>query len=171
MTEESTFDIDDKDMDILFAIGNLKTSSSKEINDETGIPNSTVHYRIQQLRERGVLKNDLFELDLEKVGLSVTIISEIFAEFEEGYHSSIGEKLAEVEGVNQVYFTMGDTDFIVISHLHDRPMVKRLVEDFEAIDGIERTSSKFVIEPVKHASFPIGDFEPETLHAILSDGE
>lgn len=164
---EEVLDIDQKDLDILAAIGKRKATSSKEISDETGIPKSTVHYRIQQLREMGVLKNDLFELDLEKVGLSVTVISEVFAEFEEGYHTSIGEKLAEVEGVNQVYFTMGDTDFVVISHLHDREMVKRLVEDFEAIDGIQKTSSKFVIEPVKYPGFPIADFDSETIHEIL----
>lgn len=164
---EAELDIDQKDMDILAAIGARKATSSKELSDETGIPKSTVHYRIQQLREMGVLKNDLFELDLEKVGLSVTVISEVFAEFEEGYHTSIGEKLAAVEGVNQVYFTMGETDFVVISHLHDREMVKRLVEDFEAIDGIQKTSSKFVIEPVKHAAFPIADFDAETIHEML----
>ncbi|MGM0399146.1 MAG: Lrp/AsnC family transcriptional regulator [Halobacteriota archaeon] len=165
MDEE--LDVDQKDLNILAAIGTRKATSSKEISDETGIPKSTVHYRIQQLREMGVLKNDLFELDLEKVGLSVTVISEVFAEFEEGYHTSIGEKLAAVEGVNQVYFTMGETDFVVISHLHDREMVKRLVEDFEAIEGIQKTSSKFVIEPVKHAEFPIADFDAETMHEML----
>ncbi|UWG48283.1 DNA-binding transcriptional regulator, Lrp family [Halanaeroarchaeum sp. HSR-CO] len=164
---EEELDVDQKDLDILAAIGTRKATSSKEISDETGIPKSTVHYRIQQLREMGVLKNDLFELDLEKVGLSVTVISEVFAEFEEGYHTSIGEKLAAVEGVNQVYFTMGETDFVVISHLHDREMVKRLVEDFEAIDGIQKTSSKFVIEPVKHAEFPIADFDAETIYEML----
>lgn len=169
MPDESTFDIDSKDLEILLAIGHLKTTSSKEINEETGIPKSTVHYRIQQLRDRGVLKNDLFELDLEKVGLSVTVISEIVAEYEHGYHTNIGDNLADVEGVNQVYFTMGDTDFIVISHLHNRKMVKRLIEDFEGIEGIQRTSSKFVIEPVKQASFPIGDFEHETLQKVLFD--
>lgn len=169
--EEHKLEIDRKDMDILFAIGKLKTPSSKKIHDETGIPDSTVHYRIQQLKEAGVLKNDLLELDLENVGLPVTVISEIFAEFEEGYHKQVGEKIAAVEGVNQVYFTMGDTDFVVISHLHDRKMVQRLVEDFEAIDGIERTSSKFVIEPVKSGSFPIADFRSETLQELLANGK
>ncbi|MFB6187557.1 MAG: Lrp/AsnC family transcriptional regulator, partial [Halobacteriaceae archaeon] len=107
-------------------------------------------------------------MDLEAAGLSVTVISEVYAEFSEGYQTTIGEKLAEVEGVNEVYFTMGDTDFIVISHLHDRSMVERLVEDFERIDGIERTSSKFVIDPIKYPSFPIGDYSAKTLRKALN---
>jgi len=169
MTDDGSVPIDDKDLDILAALGRLKTSNSQKIHEETGIPNSTIHYRLQQLREAGVLKNDLFELDLERLGLSVTIITEVFAEFREDYHTTIGERLAAIEGVNQVYFTMGDTDFVLISHLHDRAEVTRLVEDLERVDGIERTSSKFVIEPVKNAGIPVGDYDADTLHALLGD--
>lgn len=171
MSEKPAVNIDDKDLDILAAIGRLETSNSQEVHEATGIPNSTVHYRIQQLREKGVLKNDLYELDLEKVGLPVTVITEVFAVFEEGYHRTIGERLADIEGVNQVYFTMGDTDFVLISHHHDRASVTRFVEDLEQVDDIDRTSSKFVIEPVKYAGFPIGDYSSQTLREMLLDTE
>ncbi|UWG49012.1 DNA-binding transcriptional regulator, Lrp family [Halanaeroarchaeum sp. HSR-CO] len=171
MSEKSEVDLDDKDLNILAAIGRLKTSNSQKIHEATGIPNSTVHYRIQQLRETGVLKNDLFELDLEKVGLPVTVITEVFAVFGEDYHRTIGERLGQIESVNQVYFTMGDTDFVLISHHHDRASVTQFVEDLERVEGIERTSSKFVIEPVKYAGFPIGDYSFQTLQDTLSDTE
>lgn len=167
MTGIDSATIDEKDVEILVTIGKRKTANLKVIEEETGIPTSTVNYRVQNLREAGILGSDLFELDLEKLGLSVTVITEVFGTFEEGYHSAIGDKLANIEGVNQVYFTMGDTDFIVISHLHDREMVKQLVEQLERIDEVQRTSSKFVIEPVKRAGFPIGDFHSDTLHNIV----
>lgn len=122
---------------------------------------------MQQLKEEGVIENDLFDIDLEKVGLSITLFSEVRAEFEEGYHETVGENLGEIEGVNQVYFTLGDTDFIVISHLASRQEVERLVEEFEATDGIERTSSKFVITTVKNEPDPIADYETETLLGLL----
>jgi DNA-binding Lrp family transcriptional regulator len=124
---------------------------------------------LNQLRESGVISNDLYDIDLKKVGLSITLISEIWAEFEEGYHETVGEKLAEVEGVNQVYFTMGDTDFVAIAHVANRQMVESLVEDYEAIDEIERTSSKFVITTVKDEQNPLNDFELETLIEALAD--
>jgi len=44
---------------------------------------------------------------------------------------------------------MRDTDFIVISRLPSRDMIETLVEEFESIDGIQRTSSKFVINSIK----------------------
>ena len=159
--------IDEKSLRILSAIAKHKTGSPDRITEITGIPKSTVHYRIQQLKDEGMIQNDLFDIDLEKVGLSITLFSEVRAEFEEGYHERVGEKLGAIEGVNQVYFTLGDTDFIVISYLTSRQEVERLVEEFEATDGIERTSSKFVITTVKNEADPIADYETETLLKLL----
>ena len=159
--------IDEKSLRILSAIAKHKTGSPDRITEITGIPKSTVHYRIQQLKDEGVIQNDLFDIDLEKVGLSITLFSEVRAEFEEGYPERVGEKLGAIEGVNQVYFTLGDTDFIVISYLTSRQEVERLVEEFEAADGIERTSSKFVITTVKNEADPMADYETETLLELL----
>ncbi|WP_254531304.1 Lrp/AsnC family transcriptional regulator [Natrinema gelatinilyticum] len=161
--------MDEKDIRILTAIAKDGTASPDKIEDTTGIPKSTVHYRLNRLRESGVIENDLYDIDLEKVGLSITLISEVWAEFEEGYHDLVGEKLAAVEGVNQVYFTMGDTDFVVIAHVANREMVETLVEDYEAIEEIERTSSKFVITTVKDERNPLNDFDVETLVEALAE--
>lgn len=155
--------MDEKDAQILSAIAKLGTGSPEKLSKETGIPKSTVHYRLENLREEGVITNDLFDIDLSKVGLNITIITDVMAEYGEGYHAKVGEKLGEIEGVNQVYFTMGDTDFVVISHLSNRGMVEQLIQEFESIDEVTRTSSKFVIMTVKDEHRPLNDFETETL--------
>jgi len=161
--------MDEKDIRILTAVADEGVRSPDKIEDITDIPKSTVHYRLEQLREEGVLDDDVYDMDLGKLGLSITLISEVWAEFEEGYHETVGEQLADIEGVNQVYFTMGDTDFVVISHVTDRKMVESLIADYEAIDEIRRTSSKFVVTTVKDESYPLNDFDYETLVDALID--
>ena len=161
--------MDKKDIQILKAALVEGTSSPDKIQQHTDIPKSTVHYRLNQLREEGILKNDLFDMDLDKLGLSLTIISDVKAEFEEGYHEIVGEKLAEIEGVNQVYFTMGDTDFVVIGHVTDRAMVESIIESYQRINEIQRTSSKFVISTDKNERHPLNDFEYDTLVDALID--
>ena len=160
--------MDQKDIQILKTALAEGTSSPDEIHKHTEIPKSTVHYRLNQLREEGILENDLLDMDLSKLGLSITIISEVYAEFDEGYHEIVGEKLADVEGINQVYFTMGDTDFVVIGHVTDRAMVESVVKSYESIEQIQRTSSKFVISTVKNERHPINDFEQNTLVEALT---
>jgi DNA-binding Lrp family transcriptional regulator len=161
--------MDNKDIEILRAIGKLGTGSPEKIEEETGIPKSTVHYRLGSLRDEGIVKNDLFDIDLEKVGLDITIISEVQAEYGEEYHDEVGEKLRQIEGVNQIYFTMGETDFIVISNLVNRDMVEGLIEEFEEIDEVVRTNSQFVIKAIKNEDRPLNDFELDTLCNILEE--
>lgn len=155
--------MDKKDIRILYTALNEKKSSPERIAEATGIPKSTVHYRLEKLREDDVIKNDLLEVDLNSLGFSLRVISEVYAEYDEGYHEAVGEQLSEIEGVNKVYFTMGDTDFIVVATLSSRDMVEQLVAEYEAIDAVDRTSSKFVISTVKENQYPLTDFELETL--------
>ena len=159
--------MDEKDIQILAAVSKKKTNNLQALTDKTGIPKSTIYNRLEKLRKNGIITSDLSTIDLEKVGLSLTLITEVWAEFEEGYQYDVGEQIASIEGVNQVYFTLGETDFVTISHLANRGMVEGIVNDFEAIDEIVRTSSKFVITTIKDEAFPLNDFSVDTLTATL----
>ncbi|TYT60406.1 Lrp/AsnC family transcriptional regulator [Natrialba swarupiae] len=161
--------MDERSVRILHAISELETDNLDEIATYTDIPKSTVHYRIDQLKEQGVITNDLYDIDIEELGLEITVITEVMAEYDTQYHKRVSKKLTAIEGVNQVYFTMGDTDLIVIAHLSDRQMVHGLIQDYEGIDEVVRTSSKFVIETVKDESYPLNDFELETLIESIVD--
>ncbi|MWV38401.1 Lrp/AsnC family transcriptional regulator [Natrialba sp. INN-245] len=161
--------MDERSVRILHAISELETDNLDEIATYTDIPKSTVHYRIDQLKEQGVITNDLYDIDIEELGLEITVITEVMAEYDTQYHKRVSKKLTAIEGVNQVYFTMGDTDLIVIAHLSDRQMVHGLIQDYEEIDEVVRTSSKFVIETVKDESYPLNDFELETLIESIVD--
>ena len=159
--------VDEKDIRILRALAEAETGSPDVLHERTGIPTSTVHYRLNRLREKGVLSNDLFDVDRDELGLSLTVISEVYAEYKRGYQEQIGAKIADINGVNQVYFVMGDTDFIVISHLSRHDMVENLITEFEAIDEIDRTSSKFVIQTVKSSQSILLDYDEESLLEAL----
>jgi DNA-binding Lrp family transcriptional regulator len=155
--------MDEKDIRILRTIATIGTDSPAKLSEQTTIPKSTVQYRIENLRDEGIITNELFDIPLEKVSLDLTVITEVGASYDEGYHDEVGRKLGQVEGVNQVYFTMGDTDFVVISHLADRDMVEHLIGEFEAIEEVERTSSKFAIKTVKDEDRPVNEYEKGTL--------
>lgn len=159
--------MDEKDLRILKAIGTLESGSPDKITAQTGIPKSTVHYRLEKLREEGIIKNDVFDIDFQKAGLNLTLVTEVRAEYGSGYHEDVGEKLAAVSGVNQVYFTLGDDDFVVISHLASRGMVEKLISEFEEIAEITRTSSTFVITTIKDEPNPFNDYDLAELEAAL----
>jgi len=51
--------MDERDVRLLKAISDLGTGSPERLHEETGIPVSTIHYRLNNLREDGVIENDL----------------------------------------------------------------------------------------------------------------
>jgi DNA-binding Lrp family transcriptional regulator len=160
--------MDERDIRLLKAISDLETGSPERLHEETGIPVSTIHYRLNNLREAGVIKNDLYDIDLEKVGLGVTVIVELLTDYS-GPHQDFEEKILDVEGVTQAYFTMGETDFVVVAHLSGREMVERLITDFETIDEVERTNSTFVVSSLRDSARVLQNYELETLLDELLD--
>jgi DNA-binding Lrp family transcriptional regulator len=160
--------MDERDVTILKAIADLGTGSPEKLSEETGVPVSTIHYRLNNLREEDVIKNDRYDLDLEKAGLDVTVVVEVLADYSDSYEA-FGDKLLGVEGVTQAHFAMGETDFIVVAQLPDSDAVERLISDFESIEGVERTNSTFVISTLRDADNPLESYSLETLIAELAD--
>ena len=159
--------MDERDVTLLKAISDLGTGSPDRLHEETGIPVSTIHYRLNNLREAWVIENDLYDVDLDAVGLGVTVIVEVLADYD--HHEEISEELLAVEGVTQLYFTMGETDFVLVARLPDSDDVERLIRDFESIPQVERTNSTFVIASLRDSSRPLDSYSLETLLDSLVD--
>ena len=160
--------MDERDLRILKTISELGTGSPERIHEETDIPVSTIHYRLNNLRESGVIENDLYDLDLEKLGLGVTVIVEVLADYSDSY-DTVADQLLEIEGVSEAYFTMGETDFVVIARLSSSDKVERLIREFEAIEQVERTNSTFVITPLREGHRILQSYSIDTLVDELAD--
>ncbi|MFC6962569.1 Lrp/AsnC family transcriptional regulator [Halocatena marina] len=162
-------DIDEKDVDILKTIADNETRSPDHISEVTEIPLSTVNYRLKLLREAGIIRNDHYDIDLEALGFEITFIIQIIAEYDEDYHQSLGERLADIDGITHVYFTAGDTDFFVIAQLTDPDMVEDLISELEAVDGVQRTISTYTISTLRDGHEPLQQISRETMLERLVD--
>lgn len=160
--------MDERDVRLLKAIADLGTGSPERLHEETGIPVSTIHYRLNNLREAGIVENDLYDFDLDELGLGVTIIMEVLTPHADSY-DSVAEKLMAIEGVTQVFLALGERDFVVIAHLSDADKVERLVSDFQALPEVDRTYSKFVIDTLRDDHRALGSYSRETLIDELTD--
>lgn len=160
--------MDERDVRLLKAISDLGTGSPERLHEETGIPVSTIHYRLNNLREDGVIKNDLYDFDHEALGLGVTVIVEVLADYE-GPYEDFADELLGVEGVTEAFFTMGETDFVVLARLSSSDTVERLISDFEAIPEVERTNSTFTIATLRDEPRAPATYELDTLLAELTE--
>lgn len=160
-------ELDDRDVRILKTIADDETRSPNHISDQTEIPLSTVKFRIKNLREAGVIRNEQYDIDLEELGLSITFIVEIVAEYKENFHEEIGNRLTDVDCVTQVYFTAGETDFFIVARLPNADYVERLIADLEKLDGVERTVSTYSISTLQDEHKPLQHISADTLRDAL----
>ncbi|MCL7418602.1 MAG: Lrp/AsnC ligand binding domain-containing protein, partial [Halalkalicoccus sp.] len=79
------------------------------------------------------------------------------------------EALSEIDGVYQVFYTMGDTDFIVHSRVQNRSQMNDLIDAIVGIDGVNETSSTFVMREIKTGNQTIANMSDEMLETVLND--
>jgi Lrp/AsnC family transcriptional regulator, leucine-responsive regulatory protein len=79
----------------------------------------------------------------------------------------MGEKLMALDGVEQVYYTMGDADFIIISRVQTRDQLNDLIARIITIDRINETSSKFVMQEFENDHAVTSNRTDEARAAIL----
>jgi DNA-binding Lrp family transcriptional regulator len=85
----------------------------------------------------------------------------VLVEAERGAIATLGGRMADVEGVAEVYSVTGEWDFVAILRVRDPEAVAQVVTHrFAEIDGIERTHTMVAFEA----------FSQHDLEALFSIG-
>ena len=142
-------DLDEVDVELLSYIERNNDVNLEKLSEELGLSKSAVHYRLQKHRDEEVIQQVSADLDPLAFGFNMLMITEVSVTHEPDYATEIGDEFTEVPGVQQVYYTMGDVDFVVISRTQNREQMNDLINTIVSIDGINETSSRFVMAEIQ----------------------
>lgn len=160
-------DLDEVDLQLLGYIEEDFDVNLEELSERFDFSKSAIHYRLNKLRKKGVVTGVSADVDPLTLGLNMMMISDVSVTHETGYASEIGSKLTEVNGVQQVYYTMGKVDFVVISRVQNRGQMNRLIDEMVAIDGVNETSSRFVMQELKSDTNMLANMSEEMVQGIV----
>ena len=121
----------------------------QEIAEKVGAPTSTVHYRVKRLERNGVIDGYYANINPERLGYDYLSIILVRSAYGPGFHKRIGKKLAKILGVWAVYFTLGDTDFFVLTRSKNKAEYMKILEVLMTSKEIERTSTQIVARVIK----------------------
>jgi DNA-binding Lrp family transcriptional regulator len=141
--------LDEIDIKILNALQDNSEISFESLGKELGVSKSTIHYRVMNLNEKGIIKKFSAIVDPEKVGMGILAVSLIRAHYNPGYVEYIGDKLKNIQGVWGVYFLIGEHDFVVLIRAKDKEDLNRIVETFTSMKEIERSNTHVIIKKIK----------------------
>jgi len=141
--------LDEIDIGILEILQKDCRTPLEQIANKLGIPKSTVHYRIKRLETEEIIEGYYAKIDATKLGKDYITISFIRAKYGPSYHEKVGKMVAQIPGVWAVYFTFGETDFIVLTRSDNREDFMEKLEKIISMQQIERTSTQVVARVIK----------------------
>lgn len=139
--------VDDLDLKILGELMEDSRNTCRKIAKKLGVSPGTVLSRIRRMEKNGVLKKYTVSVDYEKLGYSVTSVTEITVS--KGKLVEVEKKLAVIPGVCAVYDVTGDVDAIVISKFKNPAELSKFTKKILSIPNVERTNTHFVLTVVK----------------------
>ncbi|MFX1508303.1 MAG: Lrp/AsnC family transcriptional regulator [Promethearchaeota archaeon] len=151
---EKTFNMYNKNRDIIALLKQNSRMTTNEISKETGIAQTTVYNRIKKLQEMEIIDKFTIKLNNKAIGrgLSAYILCTV------SYRTSKGEKLSQIDvakkvkvlpEVEEVAIVTGEIDLIVkvgvkdVDTLNDFVIIK-----LRDIEGIEKTITSVVLTEI-----------------------
>lgn len=168
-TNQDSTELDETDLAILERVEQNSDVNLEELSDTLDLSKSAIHYRLKKLKESNVITAISADVDPMALGLNLLIITEVSVVHESGYATDIGEALGDIDGVYQVFYTMGDTDFIVHSRVQNRSQMNDLIDAIVGIDGVNETSSTFVMQEIKTGNQTIANMSDEMRETVLTN--
>lgn len=169
MERESKQDVklDETDIAILKQVEQNSEINLEELSRELDVSKSAVHYRLKKLKKEDIITSISANVNPISFGLNMLIITEVSVVHETDYATDIGKALSEIDGIYQVYYTMGDTDFIVLSRVQNRDQMNELINTIIKIDGVNETSSRFVMQKFKTGDGTIANMSDKMINNTI----
>lgn len=163
----ATSDLDENDLDIVRELERNDDKNLEELAEQLDLSKSTVHYRLNRLKENGVITDISADIDPHALGMSMVVITEVYVSHESGYADEIGDELVDIAGVQEVYYTMGDVDFVIVSRVQNHEQMNELIDEIVAIEGVNETSSRFVMRELKRGNRLMDTMSEEMIDQVL----
>ncbi|OFV65853.1 MAG: AsnC family transcriptional regulator [Candidatus Syntrophoarchaeum butanivorans] len=139
--------IDELDLKVIRELKKDARTSYREIAEKLGVSEGTVYNRVQKLKEKGVIKRFIPDIDYSKLGYDLSAL--IGVTVEGGYLGEVEEVIAAEPNVSAVFDVTGDYDAVVVAKFRGREGLNDLVKRILSIPHVLRTNTMVVLNIVK----------------------
>jgi len=124
----------------------------REIAARAGTTVGTVHNRIKKLREAGIIKRFLPEVDAQKLGFGICALIEL--KIAGGHLLPVQRELAKDPHIVAVYDVTGEMDTVFVGKFKDTPDLDRFVKHTLQHQHVKETRTRLVLNVVKEGFSP-----------------
>ena len=139
--------IDETDENILKEYLEDSRRSYREIARKIKVSPGTVMSRIKDLEEKGIITKYTAQLDHEKLGYDMTVITEIT--ISKGMVEEVGRKISKSKEACAIYNVTGDSDLMVVAKFKNREDLTNFTKRILKIENVERTNTHLAFMTLK----------------------
>jgi len=139
--------IDDLDLRIIGSLREDSRQSFRDLAEKLDVAEGTVYNRVNKLKEEGILKKFMVDVDYAKLGYDLSAVIGIISKG--GHLPELEKELAKEKSITAVYDVTGEYDAIVVAKFRDRSELNDLVKRMNSMEHIERTYTMVVLNVVK----------------------
>jgi len=137
-------DLDETDREILRALQSDARKPFSEIAREIEMSSATVHDRVNHMEEAGVIRGYHADVDPKAAGFGTSAV--VGLRVEQGREQDALDRLADIDGVQEIHLTTGEWDIILRVVAEDTDTLRELMfEEIADVDGFARSQTMVVL--------------------------
>ena len=121
--------------------------SYREIARKLKVSPGTVVSRVKDLEEKGIITKYTAQIDYEKLGYELTVITEIT--ISKGMTEEVGREISGIRETCAIYNVTGDSDVMVIAKFKGREDLSNFTKRILKIENVERTKTHLALITMK----------------------
>ncbi|NVK85588.1 MAG: Lrp/AsnC ligand binding domain-containing protein [Cytophagia bacterium] len=151
------YEIDNVDLKILSLLQNNAKKPYTEIAKLAYVSSGTVHVRMNKLEKMGIVKGASLDLNLNKLGYTVSSFLGVFLAKSSLYEKVAGQ-LKKIKEITSIHYTTGNYSMLVRIYAKSTDHLKDILHDkIQKVDGIERTETFVILEETLSRSIDLSD--------------
>ena len=139
--------IDEIDKEILRILQEDARISFSKIAKKLNLSEATIHMRVKKMKEKGVLKGFIADIDAEKVGKAV--LAFVLVKIDTKKYPVTLKKIAEIPDVYEVHDITGEYSALLKVRVRDRDELAALLDTIGQLEGVQDTYTMYVLRTLK----------------------
>ncbi len=143
----ATDELDPVDKELLKILQDNADLTYADIGKLLNLSPSTVYMRIRRLRESGLIKRIVAEVDPAKLGFKLRAL--IFLDIDVKKYSKVVDLIKELQQVKAIYDVTGEWALVLEVLVRDHKELSDLLDMIGGIEGVYSTSTMIVLRTIK----------------------
>jgi len=142
-----SLELDKIDKELLRILQENADLTYAELGKMLGVSPSTVYMRVKRLKEKGIIRRIIAEVNSEVLGYKLRSL--IFLTVDVKKYSKVIEELSKIPQIKVIYDITGEWTFALEVLARDHVELSDLLDKIGNIDGVQQTSTAVVLRVIK----------------------